>query len=77
MVSGWIGFLLIVAYLGVGAYMFDLNPLQWHSFGRLVSPSSERKARVRSRVERVGLVRWFSLLVLALVCFAIAGNGGQ
>jgi hypothetical protein len=77
MVFGWLGFLLLVAYLALAAWMFDLSPLRWHSIQKIAAPSSARRERVSARIQRVGLVRWFSLLVLALICFALAGTSGR
>jgi hypothetical protein len=69
-VFGWLGVALLLAYVCVGAWMFDLNPLVWHSVREAVTPSPRRRARIA----RVGVARWWSLLVLALICFGIAGS---
>jgi hypothetical protein len=70
-VFGWVGVLFLLAYMGVGAWMFDLNPLAWRSVQEVLTPSPRRRARIA----RVGVARWWSLLVLALICFGIAGSG--
>jgi hypothetical protein len=61
-VFGWLGISLLLAYVCVGAWMFDLNPLAWHSVREVVTPSP----RGHARIARVGVARWWSLLVLRL-----------